>query len=403
LSPQRFDRLPPAVRPNQGLSRRQGLGAGFLIESDGTILTNNHVVENAEKLMVKLDDQSAMPGKILGRDRKADIAVMKIAAKSALRFAPLGDSDRLSIGEWVAAVGSPFGLDNTVTAGIVSAKGRAIGVGSYEDFIQTDASINPGNSGGPLVDMHGDVVGMNTAIFSRTGGNVGIGFAISINLVKEFLSELKSKGRIARGWLGVAAQPMTPQLAASLDLARPRGALIANVTEGSPAAKAGLKVGDVIQSYDDREITESTRLPILVARTPVGKTVSVTVFRAGKKILLTAKILALRDNDVTIKAQPRQRIELSVESVTPQIAQTRGLDQPRGVVVSTIDPLSAAADAGLYEGDVILEIDRRPIKTTAEFAQAMSQWRSARRSVLVLVRRGAANLFLALAPEGPRP
>jgi serine protease Do len=375
------------------------LGAGFLIDKDGTILTNNHVVDNADKLMVKLDDQTALPGKILGRDPKTDIAVIKIETNTALPVAPLGDSDRLAVGEWVAAVGSPFGLDNSITAGIVSAKGRAIGVGPYEDFIQTDASINPGNSGGPLVDMHGHVVGINTAIFSRSGGHSGIGFAISINLVKELLAELKSKGKIARGWLGVAVQPMTADLAASLQLTRTHGALITSVNQGGPAARAGIRVGDVIRSYDGREVIESSRLPIFVARTPAGKTVSLGIVRDGKEVILQATIHALKDEEIAVAQPQTQKIGVRVEPVTAQMAQTRGLDRPHGVVVSAIDPLSAAADAGLLEADLILEIDRRPVQTVAEFDQAINKWWLRKKSLLVLVRRGADNLFLALSPR----
>jgi serine protease Do len=396
----RFGPPAPGRRQRQGPSRRQGLGAGFLIDKDGTILTNNHVVDNADKLMVKLDDQTALPGKILGRDPKTDIAVIKIQTNTALPVAPLGDSDRLAVGEWVAAVGSPFGLDNSITAGIVSAKGRAIGVGPYEDFIQTDASINPGNSGGPLVDMHGYVVGINTAIFSRSGGNIGIGFAISINLVKELLTELRSKGKVARGWLGVAVQPMTADLAASLQLTRTHGALITSVNQSGPAARAGIRVGDVIRSYDGREVIESSRLPIFVARTPAGKTVSLGIVRDGKEVILKATIHALKDEEIAAAQPQTQKIGVRVEPVTTQMAQTRGLDRPQGVVVSAIDPLSAAADAGLLEEDLILEIDRRPVQTVAEFDQAINKWWLRKKSLLVLVRRGADNLFLALSPRG---
>ena len=395
-----FGQPAPDQRQKRSPSRRQGLGAGFLIDKDGTIVTNNHVVENANRIIVKLDDQTALQGRILGRDPKTDIAVIKVEAKTALPVAALGDSDRLAVGEWVAAVGSPFGLERTITAGIVSAKGRAIGVGPYEDFIQTDASINPGNSGGPLVDMQGYVVGINSAIFSRTGGNQGIGFAISINLVKELLSELKSKGKIVRGWLGVAVQPITPDLASSLELTRVHGALISSVNQSGPAAKAGIKVGDVIRSYNGREITESNRLPIFVARTPVGKTVSLGIVRDGKEVNLDATILALKDEEIAVTGPQPQSLGLSITPVTPQMARTRGLDRPRGVIVSALDPSSLAADAGLLEGDVIIEVDRRPLQTAAEFDQALRK-RSAGKSLLVLVRRGANNLFVALAPPGP--
>lgn len=282
--------------PSQpGPYRQKSLGSGFIIDRDGSILTNNHVVENAQKIVVKLADGQEYEAKVVGRDPKTDIAVIKINAKGNLPVAGLGDSDRLEVGEWVMAIGNPFGLDNTVTSGIVSAKGRQIGQGPYDNFIQTDASINPGNSGGPLINLNGEVVGINTAIFSRTGGNIGIGFAIPTNLVQELLPQLKGNGKVTRGYLGVAIQKVTPEIAESLGMNRARGALVADVSKDGPAEKAGVAVGDVILEFDGREVTGSTDLPILVARTAVNKKVRLKVLRDKKEVTLTAAVGELKE------------------------------------------------------------------------------------------------------------
>src|ERR671918_1430801 len=271
----------------RGPQRQRSLGSGFIIDSDGSILTNNHVVENAQKIVVKLSDEQEYEAKVVGRDPKTDIAVIKINTKTGLTAVNFGDSDRLEVGEWVMAIGNPFGLDSTVTSGIVSAKDRQIGAGPYDHFIQTDASINPGNSGGPLINLRGEVVGINTAIFSRTGGNLGIGFAIPIDLAKEILPELIEKGKVTRGWLGVSIQRLTPELAESLNLDKTRGALVADVAEGSPADQAGIRVGDVIVEYNDKPIQDANELPIIVARTDVGQSVKITVLRENKQVPLT--------------------------------------------------------------------------------------------------------------------
>src|SRR5918992_736544 len=282
----------------RGRQRQRSLGSGFLIDSDGSILTNNHVVENAQKIVVKLADEQEYEAKVIGRDPKTDIAIIKIEAKTKLTPANLGDSDGLEVGEWVMAIGNPFGLDSTVTSGIVSAKGRHIGQGPYDNFIQTDASINPGNSGGPLINLRGEVVGINTAIFSQSGGNVGIGFAIPINLVKELLPELKAKGKVTRGWLGVSIQRMTPEIAEGFGMEKARGALVATVIEGSPADEAGIETGDVIIEYNGQRIEESNQLPILVAQTDVGKSARLTVMRDNKQIPITVKIGELKEQEV---------------------------------------------------------------------------------------------------------
>ena len=272
----------PGFGAPRGRQKIQGAGSGFIIRKDGLILTNNHVVENAQDISVTMSDKQEYKAKLVGRDPKTDLAVIKIDAKADLPAAPLGNSAALRVGDWVMAVGNPFGLSNTVTAGIVSAKGRTIGAGPYDDYIQTDAPINPGNSGGPLFNAAGEVVGINTAIFSQSGGNVGIGFAVPINQAKALLPELETKGSVSRAWLGVSVQPMTPELARSLNIDKARGALVAEVVDNSPAEKAGIKRGDVIVAYDGKKVDESSSLPALVAASTVGKTVPVEILRDGK-------------------------------------------------------------------------------------------------------------------------
>jgi serine protease Do len=378
----------------RGPFRQQGLGSGFIIESDGTILTNNHVVANAEKIIVKLQDEREFEGRIVGTDAKTDIAVVKINANN-LPTIPLGDSDQLQVGEWVVALGSPFGLANTITAGIVSAKGRWIGAGPYDSFIQTDASINPGNSGGPLVNLRGEVVGMNTAIFSRTGANIGIGFAIPISLVKELLPEMKSKGSVTRGWLGVSVQQLTPDLATSLGLDKPAGALVSTVADDSPAQNAGIKVGDVIVEYNGKRVQHSNELPILVARTDVGKNVPLKVFRGKEEIQLSVTVGELKEDKIVASpASKKNDLGLTVQELSPEIARSLGLEDTRGVVITAVDPGGPGAAAGFRRGDVILEIDRKPIRGLSDYEKAIAEAKD--KNLLFLVRRGDANIFLAL-------
>ena len=276
--------------------RTQSLGSGFLIDKDGYILTNNHVIERASMIMVKLSGNGReYEAKVIGRDPRTDLALIKIDARADLPVVRLGDSDALDVGDWVIAIGNPFGLAQTVTAGIVSAKGRVIGAGPYDDFIQTDASINPGNSGGPLFNARGEVVGINTAIFSETGGSIGIGFATPINLAKELLPQLKAKGRVSRGWLGVSIQPMTPELQRQLRLPTASGALVAEVMEGSPADRAGIQPGDLIIAFDGKEIRDSAELPRLVAATPLGKEVLVRLVRGAREVSVKVTIRELQE------------------------------------------------------------------------------------------------------------
>jgi serine protease Do len=272
-------RPPPSGRSEQ---QQRSLGSGFIIGSDGSIVTNAHVIENAKKIIVKLSDKREFEAKVLGKDPKTDVALIKIDSNGSLPTAELGDSERLQVGEWVMAVGNPFGLDSSVTSGIVSAKGRHIGAGPYDNFIQTDTPINPGNSGGPLVNLRGQVVGINMAIVSQTGGNIGIGFATPISLIKELLPQLEAKGKVTRGWVGVAIQEVTPDLANVFGLQKPHGALVAKVLTGGPAERGGIKVGDIITEYDGQQVKEANDFPLMVARTQVNKEVEMKVLREGK-------------------------------------------------------------------------------------------------------------------------
>ncbi|MGZ8464840.1 MAG: DegQ family serine endoprotease [Candidatus Binatia bacterium] len=382
----------------RGPQRQRSLGSGFIIDGDGSILTNNHVVENASKIVVKLSDDQEYEAKVVGRDAKTDIAVIKINAKSSLPAVNFGDSDMLEVGEWVVAIGNPFGLDSTVTSGIVSAKGRHIGQGPYDNFIQTDASINPGNSGGPLINLRGEIVGINTAIFSRTGGNMGIGFAIPINLVKELLPQLRGKGKVTRGFLGVLIQKVTPEIAESLALEKAQGALVANVSKDGPADKAGVKVGDVIIEFDGKEVKDSGDLPIIVARTQVDKKVRMKVVRDKKEMVLGVAVGELKDEEVVAAAPEKGELGLTVQRLTPQMAESLGLEKSEGVVVSAVEPGSAADDAGIRRGDVLMEIDRRPVRTLDEYRKMVAEIKKGR-GVLFLVRRGESTLFLALKPQ----
>jgi serine protease Do len=382
-------------RAPRGSQRQRGLGSGFIIDRDGTIVTNYHVVDGAQKIVVTLSDGRSFDGKVLGRDQKTDIAVIKISAPHDLPTAALGDSDRLEVGEWVMAIGNPFGLDHTVTSGIVSAKGRNIGAGPYDDFIQTDASINPGNSGGPLINMRGEVVGINTAIFSGTGGNVGIGFAIPANLVKDLLPQLKDKGKIVRGFVGVTIQKITPDLADSMGLKQATGALVADVTTGGPADRAGVKTGDVITEFDHKEIKDSADLPLQVARTAPGKTVPLKVLRNNKEMTLNLAVGEMKETQEVVASSREGNLGLAVQAVTPQTAESLGLDKAEGVVITSVQPGSPGDDAGLQRGDVIAEINHRPVRNLPDYERAISE-AGKNKTLLFLVRRGEGTLFLAL-------
>ena len=385
-----------APSPREQLKQRS-LGSGFIIEPDGLILTNFHVVDNAEKITVRLLDGRELAGRVVGKDQKTDIALVKISAQD-LPVAPLGDSDRLEVGEWVMAIGNPFGLDNTVTSGIVSAKDRQIGAGPYDHFIQTDASINPGNSGGPLVNLEGEVVGIDTAIFSQSGGNIGIGFAIPINLVKDLLPQLKNGGKIARGWLGVSIQGMTPELAASLGLDKAKGALVSSVVHDGPAERAGIKAGDVVLEYDGKEINHANDLPFLVASTPAGKTVSLRVFRDKRATTLAAAIGQLKEEEVVASNTEKGDLGLTVEEINPEITESLGLSRGHGVVITDVEPDSLGDEAGFQPGDIVREINRQPVRDLSDYRKIMASTAQSK-SILFLVQREDNTIFLALRKE----
>jgi serine protease Do len=378
--------------------RRQGSGSGFIIRKDGLILTNNHVVEKAQEITVTLTDKQQYKAKILGRDPKTDLAVIKIDPKAALTTAPLGNSDELRVGDWVMAIGNPFGLSNTVTSGIVSAKGRTIGAGPYDDFIQTDASINPGNSGGPLFNMAGEVVGINTAIFSQGGGNIGIGFAIPVNLVKNLVPELETKGTVTRGWLGVSVQPMTPELARSFGLDKEYGALVGDVMAQGPAEKAGIKRGDVIVSYNGKRIDDTATLPALVASTPVGKTVPVEILRDGKTQTLIVGIAKLNDQTAMLEqGQEKSELGLALQNIRPEERAAMNLTGNEGVLVASVVPGSPAARANINAGEVILQVNRASVNSVQKIKDEIGKTSGDRPLLLLLRRADGSTSYAALS------
>ena len=365
--------------------KQRSLGSGCIIDREGYIITNNHVIEKAQTIKVKLIDGKEYDATVVGRDPKTDLALIKIDAKNALPSAAFGDSDNLEIGDWVVAIGNPFGLETTVTAGIVSAKGRVIGAGPYDDFIQTDASINPGNSGGPLFNLKGEVVGINTAIVS---GGQGIGFAIPINMAKELLPQLKSKGKVTRGWLGVVIQKITPEIAKTFGLNETEGALVSDVTEDGPAEKAGIKRGDVIVSFNGKAIKEVDTLPKLVGATEIGKKAKVGIIRDKKSLEMEVVIGELKDEKLQASKKPEVEKDfgLVVQNITPEIAKHLNLKDKRGVIVTDVQPGSPAQEGDIRSGDIIKEISRKPIKNIEDFKEAVKNVNIKEGAVLLIQR-----------------
>lgn len=356
--------------------KRTSLGSGIIASEDGYIITNNHVVENADAINIKLSSSEEYEAEIIGRDPKTDLALIKIKADRKLPAVTFGDSDKLRVGDWVLAIGNPFGFEQTVTAGIVSGKGRSLGNGPYENFIQTDASINPGNSGGPLFNVEGDMVGINTAIYSRSGGNIGIGFAIPVSMAKNIIDQLKEHGTVTRGWLGVMIQQVTPELAQQFKLEKPIGALIGEVSPGSPADKAGIKAGDVILEYNGKEITQMSMLPAMVAQTPVGNKATVTLVRKGGKKNVTVEIAKL-DEEQAAAGGPTGRVNeslgLALQTLTPDLAKSLGIEEKQGVIVTAVAPNSPAAEAGMRRGDLILEINQMAVKDLETYNKTLEK------------------------------
>jgi serine protease Do len=387
-----------------GGSEQSSLGSGFIISKDGYVISNYHVVKDADEIMVKLSDRREFSAELIGTDPRSDIAVLKVKAAKDLPTLRIGDSDALEVGEWVLAIGSPFGFDHSVTAGIVSAKGRSLPNENYVPFIQTDVAINPGNSGGPLFNMDGEVVGVNSQIYSRTGGFMGLSFAIPIDVVLNVYRQLRDKGEVSRGWLGVLIQDVTRELAESFEMQKPEGALVSKVLADSPADKGGMEAGDVIVSFDDRKVATSADLPPIVGATPIGRAVPVDVMRAGKLKTLRVTIGELPSDDEAIVAEAgepdesaNKRISITVAALSE--SQREELEvEDHGVLVEDVQA-GPAYDAGIRKGDVILQIDHQKIKDVAQFTTLVDDLKSDK-PIPVLIQRQGGSQFLAMkVPE----
>ncbi len=385
------------------------LGSGFIIDPSGLVVTNNHVIADADEITVTLQDDTNFKAEVVGKDTKTDLALLRIKSSKPFTAVKFGDSDQIRVGDWVLAIGNPFGLGGTVTAGILSARAREINSGPYDDFLQTDAAINRGNSGGPMFNMNGDVIGINTAIFSPSGGSVGIGFAIPSNLAKPVIDQIRQFGHPRRGWLGVNIQSVTDEIAESLGLDKPRGALIASVQDGGPAQVAGILPGDVVLSFDGKDVADMRHLPRIVAETPIDKTVKVKVWRKRKELLLDVKVGELKDTDQQASVSAKQPapppagtamkpLGLAVANLTPELRERFGVtEDATGVVVTSIDADGPAAEKGMRAGDVIVEVAQEEVKSTSDVAKKIDAARKAGlKSILLLVDRQGDLRFYAL-------
>lgn len=398
---------------NRRSNKAMSLGSGFVIDPAGYIVTNNHVIQDAEEITVILHDDTNLTAKVVGRDKKTDLAVLKVESKKPLTAVTFGDSDKTRVGDWILAIGNPFGLGGTVTTGIISARARDINSGPYDDYLQTDAPINRGNSGGPMFNMEGEVIGINTAIFSPTGGSVGIGFAIPSSMAKSVIDQLKTTGSTKRGWLGVRIQTVTQEIADGLGLPAPKGALVSSVTADGPAAKAKVEAGDVIISFDGKDINEMHRLPRVVADTEVGKTVDIVVIRKGKQVSLKVKVAQLQDTEEE-EEQPKKtennapatssdavdELGLRVQTVTDASRKKFGLAKDvSGVIITTVDPDGVAAEYGLQVGDVISEATQTQITNAKVLNEVVQKAKRDAKPLLVLVDRKGDVRFVAISFE----
>ncbi len=377
------------------------LGSGFIIDPAGYIVTNNHVIEDSDQITVSLQDGTQLPARVIGRDTKTDLALLKVVPRKPLPTTHFGDSDKARIGDWVIAIGDPFGIGSTVTAGIVSARNRNINNGPYDDFIQTDAPINRGNSGGPLFDMDGNVIGINSAIFSPSGGSVGIGFAIPSNMAREVVGQLRQFGVARRGWIGVRIQPVTAEIAEGLGLPTTQGALVADVTKGGPAAQSGLANGDLVTGFDGRAVPDDRALPRIVADTPIGKTVNIDVLRKGRKQVMKITVQKLADDAKVDKPTKAPPAPVKNQSKLAQLGLSLGmLDAPtrakfkigsqvQGVAVTAVEGGSPAAEKNLRPGDVIVEVGGAAVKTPDDVAKRV-------KSALLLINRDGDLQYLGL-------
>ncbi len=387
--------------PNQPQSppremKRTSLGSGVIITADGYIITNNHVVENATEINIRLTNLKEYEAQIIGRDSKTDLALLKIEPDEKLPTVTFGNSEKLRVGDWVIAIGNPFGFEQTVTAGIVSGKGRHLGGAPYENFIQTDASINPGNSGGPLFDTQGRMVGINTAIYSRSGGNIGIGFAIPVNMAESVINQLKEHGRVVRGWLGVMIQHVNQELADQFNLDSPMGALVGEVSPDSPAEKAGIKQGDIIISFNGKKILQMNSLPSLVAQTQVNAKVAVELVRKGKKKTINVILGKLKEDQAGIgggETTTEDRVGLTVQELNQELAQSLGMKDTKGLVITDVEANSPAADAGLRRGDIVLEANRKTIENLKDFKKALTK---KEKNILLLIKRNKHTSYVVL-------
>jgi serine protease Do len=388
---QRSDNGPPR--------KMQSLGSGFIIDPSGIVVTNNHVIDGADEITVTLQDNTTLKATLVGRDLRTDIAVLKVAPEKPLPAVPFGDSDASRVGDWVLAIGNPFGLGGTVTAGIVSARGRDINQGPYDNFIQTDAAINRGNSGGPLFNMDGQVIGINTAIYSPSGGSIGIGFSIPANLAKNVVAQLRNFGHARRGWLGVKIQQVTPDIAESLGLKEPGGALVAGVDGNGPAEKAKIRSGDIILKFNDQDVKEMKNLPRIVAETDISKQVPVTVWRDGKEVKLDVTVGELPEEQQQASAAPDKveppsktlelsALGLSLSTITPEAREKFSIAQDqKGVLITDVGQGTTAADRGLKAGDVIVEVQQEEVANPSDVQERVEKARKAgRSSVLMLVQ-----------------
>ena len=396
-------------QPEQRARRATSLGSGFIVEATGYVVTNNHVIQDADEITVILHDDTRLKAELVGRDAKTDIAVLRVKPKDKLPAVKFGNSDKSRVGDWILAIGNPFGLGGTVTAGIISARGRDINAGPYDDFLQTDASINRGNSGGPMFNIDGEVIGINTAIFSPTGGSVGIGFAIPATAAKPVIDQLIKHGQVRRGWLGVHIQAVTDEIAETLGLKEASGALVASVIKDGPAEQAKIEAGDVILEFDGKKITEMRRLPRMVADTEVGKSVPVIVWRNSKKVTLAAKVgeLAETKQEVAAKTSGPAResgeraveaLGLKLSSITPKVAEKFSLGKTaKGVVVTKVDDTGPAAEKGIRAGDVIVEVSQEEVTSPDDIAKKVADAKKAgRKSVLLLLEGQGGLRFVAI-------
>lgn len=380
--------------------KQRSLGSGFIVSREGYIITNSHVVEEAEQINIRLVNEKTYEAEVVGRDEKTDLALIK--AKKGADFpepVKLGDSNKLRVGDWVMAIGNPFGLDHTVTAGIVSAKGRVIGAGPYDDFIQTDASINPGNSGGPLFNIQGEVVGINTLIYSTTGGNIGIGFAVPINMAKGIMEQLKKQGRVTRGWMGVSLQNLTPELAETFGVKDQEGALITDVIPASPADKAGLKKGDIVVECNGKKIKRIQDFSRQVGTTTIGDSVNLIVVRDRERKTF---VVTVKEKEEVKKLAPENigpDIGIQVEELTPEVAQNFGYPETeQGVIIFQVEPRSAADEAGLKSGDVIKEVNRKPVNSLKDFRDTIKD-SSLQGGILFFVNRKEGSFFVVIKEQ----